>query len=343
MKKVVVNITNDDGMHWHISLMQYNITLINGVRYTLKFKAKAQADRTISTKVQLNNDPWTSYQDSVVAITTAMNSYSVSWVQTETGSNFKIGFFVGAQGLNNVWFDDVELYADGPAAKFSFTTSAANGNVTLSPAGGTYDAGTTAIATATPDAGYKFTGWSGDLSGATNPVSVLMDKNINVTANFALITYTLSASASNGDIAMNPAGGVYTPGTVVTLTVTPKTGYTFNGWSGDLTGSANPATITMDRNKSVTANFKAITYTLATSATNGTVSLSPVGGSYISGTQVTLTAKPNAGYVFVDWSGDFSGSENPVKITVDANKNITANFKRITYTLTINAVNGSRY
>jgi uncharacterized repeat protein (TIGR02543 family) len=336
----VVNITNDDGMHWHISLMQYNITLINGVRYTLKFKAKAQNDRTISTKVQLNNDPWTSYQDSVVAITTTMNSYSVSWVQTETGSNFKIGFFVGAQGLNNVWFDDVELYADGPAAKFTFTTSAASGNVTLNPAGGTYDAGTTAIATATPDAGYKFTGWSGDLSGATNPVSVLMDKNINVTANFALITYTLSATASNGDIAMNPAGGVYTPGTVVTLTVAPKTGYVFNGWSGDLTGSANPATITMDRNKSVTANFKAITYTLATSATNGTVSLSPVGGSYISGTQVTLTAKPNAGYVFVDWSGDFSGSENPVKITVDANKNITANFKRITYTLTINAVNG---
>jgi uncharacterized repeat protein (TIGR02543 family) len=337
----VVDITNDDGMHWHISLMQYNITLINGVRYTLKFKAKAQANRTISTKVQLNNDPWTSYQDSVVSITTIMNSYSVTWVQTETNSNSKVGFFVGAQGLNNVWFDDVELYADGPAAKFSFTTSAANGNVTLNPAGGTYDAGTTVIATATPDAGYKFTGWSGDLSGTTSPVSVLMDKNMNVTANFALITYTLSASASNGDIAMNPAVGAYIPGTVVTLTATPKTGYVFNGWSGDLTGSANPATITMDKNKSVTANFKAINYTLATSATNGSVSLSPIGGSYISGTQVTLTAKPNSGYVFVDWTGDLTGSENPATITMDKNKSVTANFKRITYTLTANAVNGS--
>lgn len=336
----VVNITNDDGTHWHISLMQYNLTLINGVRYTLKFKAKAQVNRTISTKVQLNTDPWTSYQDSIVAITTTMNTYSVTWVQTETGSNFKIGFFVGAQGINNVWFDDVELYADGPAAKFTFTASAANGNVTLNPAGGTYDAGATVIATATPGDGYKFTGWSGDLSGATNPVSVLMDKNMNVTANFALITYTLKATASNGDIAMNPEGGVYTPGTVVTLTVTPKTGYTFNGWSGDLTGTANPATITLDKNKSVTANFKAVNYTLATSATNGSVSLSPVGGSYLAGSQVTLTAKPNAGYVFNDWSGDLTGLENPVKITMDAHKNVTANFKRITYTLTVNAVNG---
>ena len=337
----VVDITNDDGMHWHISLMQYNITLINGIRYTLKFKAKAQANRTISTKVQLNNDPWTTYQDSVVAITTTINSYSVTWVQTETNSNSKVGFFVGAQGLNNVWFDDVELFADGPAATFTFTTSAANGSITLNPAGGTYDAGATVIATATPDAGYKFNGWRGDLSGANNPVSVLMDKNITVTANFILITNTLSVIATNGTVSMDPAGGAYVPGAVVTLTATPNTGYVFNGWSGDLTGSANPATITMDRNKSLTANFKAVNYTLTTSASNGSVSLSPVGGSYISGTQVTLTAKPNSGYVFVDWTGDLSGSENPVKITVDANKNITANFKRITYTLTANAVNGS--
>jgi uncharacterized repeat protein (TIGR02543 family) len=336
----VVNITNDDGTHWHISLMQYNISLINGVRYTLKFKAKAQANRTISTKVQLNNDPWTSYQDSVLAITTVMNSYSVSWVQTESGSNFKIGFFVGAQGLNHVWFDDVELYADGPATTFTFASNAVNGSITLNPAGGTYDAGATVIATATPVVGYKFTGWSGDLSGANNPVSVLMDKNITATANFTLITNTLSVIANNGTVSMDPTGGTYIPDAIVTLTATPKTGYVFNGWSSDLTGSANPATITMDRNKSVTANFKAVNYTLATSATNGTVSLSPVGGSYIAGTQVTLTAKPNSGYVFVDWSGDLSGTENPVKITVDANKNITANFKRITYTLTVNAVNG---
>jgi uncharacterized repeat protein (TIGR02543 family) len=42
---------------------------------------------------------------------------------------------------------------------------------------------------------------------------------------------------------------------VVTLTATPDTGYVFSGWSGDLTGSVNPATITMSSNRVVTATF----------------------------------------------------------------------------------------
>jgi len=328
-EEFVVDISIDDGQHWHISLMQYNIALIRGVRYTLKFKARAEADRTISTKVQLNNDPWTSIQDSVVSITTAMNSYSVSWVQTDTGSNFKVGFFLGAQGINNVWIDDVELLVDRPATTYTFNSIATNGTVSLNPAGGIYDAGTTVIATATPNAGYKFTGWSGDISGTNNPVSFLMDKNVTVTANFILITFTLSAAATNGTVSMDPAGGAYQTGTLVTLTATPKAGYVFNGWSGDLTGSTNPATITMDKNKSVTASFKILTYNLTASADNGIVSLSPAGENYNSGTQVTLMAKPNNGYVFTEWSGDLTGNQNPTSVLMTQNKIITALFKQV--------------
>jgi hypothetical protein len=54
---------------------------------------------------------------------------------------------------------------------------------------------------------------------------------------------------------MNPTGGSYAAGTAVTLTATPDSGWQLSGWSGDLTGSANPATITMDANKIVTATF----------------------------------------------------------------------------------------
>jgi len=35
----------------------------------------------------------------------------------------------------------------------------------------------------------------------------------------------------------------------------PATGYSFGGWSDDLSSSMNPTTITMDGNKTVTANF----------------------------------------------------------------------------------------
>ena len=325
----VVDITNDDGEHWHISLMQYKISLINGVRYTLKFKAKAQASRTISTKVQLNNEPWTSYQDSVVAITTAMNSYSVSWVQTETGSNFKVGFFVGAQGINDVWFDEVELIADGPAATYTFTANAANGSIMLSPAGGTYDAGATVIVTAIPDAGYKFTGWSGDLSGTNNPVSILMDKNATVTANFALVSFNLSVTATNGAVSLSPASGSYNSGTQVTLTAKPNSGYVFSNWSGDLSGSENPVKITMDANKNITGNFKRITYTLTANAANGSVSMNPEGGTYNSGAYVTITATPDSGYVFNGWSGDLAGDQNPTLIILNKDKSITALFRQI--------------
>jgi hypothetical protein len=74
--------------------------------------------------------------------------------------------------------------------------------------------------------------------------------------------YTVTTSITgSGTIALNPAGGTYTAGTQVTLTATPATGYQFNNWSGSITGTANPVTITVNANASVTANFSPTTGT----------------------------------------------------------------------------------
>ncbi len=71
--------------------------------------------------------------------------------------------------------------------------------------------------------------------------------------------YTLTVNAAGaGNVTLNPPGGTYNAGTMVTLTATPNSGYQFSGWSGDLSGSANPATITMNGNKNVTATFTEI-------------------------------------------------------------------------------------
>ncbi|ABG59244.1 DUF6055 domain-containing protein [Cytophaga hutchinsonii] len=71
------------------------------------------------------------------------------------------------------------------------------------------------------------------------------------------------------------------------------------------------------------------TYTLATTvAGSGTVS--PASGTFNAGTTQTLTATAAAGYVFSRWSGDASGTANPLSITMNANKNITATFSSIT-------------
>ena len=62
---------------------------------------------------------------------------------------------------------------------------------------------------------------------------------------------------------------------------------------------------------------------------NGSVELDPqpVGKTYDPGTEVTLTAIPDSGYVFKEWKGAVTGSDNPVKVTMDNDKTITAVFE----------------
>jgi uncharacterized repeat protein (TIGR02543 family) len=77
--------------------------------------------------------------------------------------------------------------------------------------------------------------------------------------NEAPVQHTLSViTAGSGSVALNPPGGTYNAGTVVTLTATPDAGYVFSGWSGDLSGSTNPTTIAMNGDKNVTATFTEI-------------------------------------------------------------------------------------
>jgi hypothetical protein len=70
-------------------------------------------------------------------------------------------------------------------------------------------------------------------------------------------TYTLTLNATHGSITANPPGPSYTANTVVSLTPNPDAGYSFDNWSGDLTGSSNPGNITMSSTKTVTTVYAA--------------------------------------------------------------------------------------
>ena len=217
--------------------------------------------------------------------------------------------------------------------------------VTVSPnpyIGGTvggadsYFYSTTAILTATPTAGYAFIGWSGDATGTTNPLGVPVYSDKNIIANFAL-TYTITTSILPVGGGTVTGGRVYTSGDTATLTAIPATGYVFTGWSGDATGAANPLLVTaITSDKNIVANFTP-TYTVTTLvnlAGGGTVT---GGGVYTSGDTATLTAIPAAGYAFIGWSGDGTGTANSLVITVASNKNIIANFAP-TYTVTTSVI-----
>jgi hypothetical protein len=74
------------------------------------------------------------------------------------------------------------------------------------------------------------------------------------------------AHTGSGSVAQTPYLASYTAGSVVTLTATPGTGYAFKSWSGALTGMANPVVVTLDADRSVTANFERIATLPPTSA-----------------------------------------------------------------------------
>ena len=72
--------------------------------------------------------------------------------------------------------------------------------------------------------------------------------------------YVLTTNASTpvaGSVTVNPSQPGYPSGAQVVLTAAPSTGYTFSGWSGSASGSANPLTVTMTGNLSIPANFSA--------------------------------------------------------------------------------------
>lgn len=94
---------------------------------------------------------------------------------------------------------------------------------------------------------------------------------------------TISTTGS-GSIAKDPDNAEYSDGTSVELTATPDSGWEFDSWGGDLSGSTNPETITMDSDKSVTATFTEVTTTAAagvisTGTGNGQIGVGSGSGS----------------------------------------------------------------
>jgi hypothetical protein len=216
---------------------------------------------------------------------------------------------------------------------------AGGGTVARSPDRTLYTAGTVVTITANPATDYQFTRWEGAVTGATNPATVTMNGHKSVTAIFTstVTPYTLTVTVSpsgGGSVAKSPDQTQFAAGAVVTLTASPASGYQFTRWQGGATGTANPATVTMNANTNVTAVFTptapqhTLTVTISP-AGGGSVAKSPDQTQYGAGTVVTLTATPASGYQFTRWEGGATGSANPATVTMNANTNVTAIFTAI--------------
>ncbi|MFO8149025.1 MAG: InlB B-repeat-containing protein, partial [Trueperaceae bacterium] len=207
------------------------------------------------------------------------------------------------------------------------------GSVLREPDASAYAYGTTVTVTAVPTDEWHFDQWTGAVTGSSLSESFVVTGAMAYTAHFTQWYPLKTAIVGEGGVARNPSGEYFEPGTPVTLTATPMAGWRFDFWSGDLTGSTNPETVTMDAAKTVTATFVPDTYTVTTRV-EGAGSVDG-GGTYPAGAEVTLTPKPDLGWDFVGWSGDVTSIDDPLVLILKTDLDVVANFAPSTYVLDV--------
>jgi len=213
-----------------------------------------------------------------------------------------------------------------------------SGAGSVSPSGGKYESGEQVILTASPASGYTFDYWWGSASGISPTITIIMDGDHNVTANF-IAQYDLTIDSTAGGNVSAPGEGLfpdYDAGTVVDLVAMAEEGYDFINWTGDVSAIADvydaESTITMNGDYSITAEFVPV-YDLTISSSAGGSVTTPGEGTFThaAGTVVNLVARAEEGYDFADWTGDVGTiayvNYHSTTITMDSDKSITANFE----------------
>ncbi|MDB4426074.1 hypothetical protein N9281_01325, partial [bacterium] len=166
----------------------------------------------------------------------------------------------------------------------------------------TYALGAEAVLTATPSAGYVFVSWNGDSTATDNPLTITMDSDQSIGATF-------------GQDTRDPdEDGLSNYQEIVVLGTDP------NNEDSDSDGYGDGQERGEGTDPNQAGSYPQRTLTVL-DVENGSVS---GGGSYALGVTTTLTATPAIGYVFISWN---SAIKNPLTVTMDANKSISAIFE----------------
>ena len=218
---------------------------------------------------------------------------------------------------------------------------------TVKPTSGWRNAGSFVSISATPtnntQVSYSFGGWTGtgtgSYSGTNNPASITMNGPITENAAFTQNPVQVTVQTNPTSRTFSVDGTSYTsaqtfswqPGSSHTIaTTSPQDGatgvrYVWTNWSG---GGAISHTIAPTANATYTATFRTQYFLTMGHGAGGTVT--PASGWKNRGATVSITAKPSAGYSFTNWTGSgtgsFSGTANPVSITMNGPMTETATF-----------------
>ena len=274
------------------------------------------------------------------------------------------GATVDAASVQVQMNENHDVTANFAKKQYTLTSSSqpVGGEISLNPAGPTYDALTTVdiFAKWVGDPGYKFSHWEAT-PGTANiadpnaaSTTIEMTSDISVVAVFTLEQDSLFVNIDPANAGTTtPAAGqwhVYDYGTQVTLNATPATGYVFKHWAEHKTSpkdttiilsTANPYNIQMEAKRDIYAVFTKKSFTLSLSSNDtkrgdiyikmpGDTDSSKAAAQYTleHGSTVTLYAvtTDEIKYPFANWSGDIDTEENPVIVTVESNMSVNANF-----------------
>ena len=219
--------------------------------------------------------------------------------------------------------------------RYLLSVSASIGG-TVNTTGGDYSEGKSVTITATANAEYQFVNWS---NGSTqNPLTVTVMSDQVLTANFIKVKYNLLLSTKGeGTIVqelISSGRTEYNSGSVVRLTAVPAVGYSFTGWTEDITSTSNPLEVDITSAKTIKAVFDLIVVNLQIELEGEGEVLQEVVGAdrstnYNYGDTIKLTAQPVEGFDFISWSGDIGDldpKQNPLEITLTESRTIKANF-----------------
>ena len=142
---------------------------------------------------------------------------------------------------------DAAVPEEPAIVNYTVAVSASEGGV-VNSTGGSYAQNTTITLTATAADGFVFSGWSGDVTGTTNPLSYSVTANASIVANFTRSNYSFNLQTSGqGSVAEELVSSAksktdYESGSTVRLTATPEAGWLFYRWEGLARGFIDAAT-----------------------------------------------------------------------------------------------------
>nr|MBC8320813.1 T9SS type A sorting domain-containing protein [Bacteroidota bacterium] len=225
------------------------------------------------------------------------------------------------------------IWNSGVTHCYSITTSANPTNGGSTTGDGDYLSGTQVTVIATPNTGWIFQDWTenGNVVSTDSSYTFTVSSDRDLVANFESITYTITTISNPTNGGTTSGGGNYSYGTIITLTASPNSGFYFINWTenGNVVSTSPSFQYTVTGNSTLVANFnQQEPYTITTSSNPVQGGITSGGGNYLPGSQCTVIATPNLGYLFYSWT-EYGNqvSTNPIyTFTVTGNRTLVANF-----------------